>query len=73
MKTKIDNLREIIKNRNGYYFNQIQAILDEKEKGNIKIDLDILYKINHNCREECLNILRELNKLFPEEIKGLKK
>ena len=66
---KIEELRKFISDKCGFHFNQIQLILDEKEKGEIDINLDILYKIHHNGHSESVEILKELNRLFPEEKK----
>ena len=66
-KEKIEELKEFIIEKNTFHFDQIMKIIDEKEKGVIDINLDILHKIHNNGHSECVTILKLLEKLFPEE------
>lgn len=68
-QNKIEELRKFISQKNGFHFDQIQKILGEKEKGKTDINLDILFKIHHNARADCVEIYKLLNKLFPEDKK----
>lgn len=65
-KEKIKRLKDFISKKNRFHWDEIQKILDKKEKGEIDINLDILYKIHNNGHHECVQIIKKLNELFPE-------
>ena len=61
---KLKFLKDYISKKNHFHWDEIQKILDEKEKGKIDINLDILYKIHNNGHNECVQILNKMEELF---------
>ena len=63
IKEEVKKLRKFVFEKCKFHFDEIQKILDEKEKGKIDINLDILYKIHNNGHNECVKILRKIESL----------
>jgi len=60
--------------RNKWAFDEIQKILDKKEKGNLSIDLDIRFKIfnqAHHDSVKALEFCRHIESLIKELKKGV--
>lgn len=67
-KLKAENQAQIdfYRGRNKWAFNEIQKILDKKEKGDLSIDLDIQFKIFNQAHHDSVKALN-----FAETIKEL--
>lgn len=65
-KETIQRIKEKIEKVNSFHWDEIQKILDKKEKGDIDINLDISFKIHNNGHNECVSFL----KIIDEEVGG---
>lgn len=63
-KEDIEKLRNNISLSNGFFFDEIQKVLAQKEKGDLSIDLDIKMKICNQAHSICVNVGRELDRIL---------